>query len=106
MRAYLRTVMRLPLPQLGDVLQTLHGFEVSLGELVERVHRIKEHAQPVLDGLKAEIRASPAIQADETGWREDGINGYIWRVSTPTIRYDEYHHCRAGEVVKPLLGQD
>jgi hypothetical protein len=37
----------------------------------------------------AEIRASPAIQADETGWREDGINGYIWSVSTPTVRYDE-----------------
>lgn len=89
MIAYWRTVMRLPLRQLREVLRTLHGFEVSLGELVDLVHRIKEYAQPVLDGLKAEIRASPAIQADETGWREDGINGYIWSVSTPTVRYYE-----------------
>ncbi len=106
MIAYLRTVMRLPLRQLQEVLRTLHGFEVSLGELVELLHRIKEYAQPMLDGLKAEIRASPAVQADETGWREDGINGYIWSVSTPTIRYYEYHHSRAGEVVKQLIGED
>ena len=105
MIAYLRTVMRLPLRQLREVLRDLHGMEVSLGELVELLHRIKEYTQPVLDGLKAAIRASPAIQADETGWREDGINGYIWSVSTSTVRYYEYHHSRAGEVVKHLIGE-
>jgi transposase len=86
MITYLQTVMRLPLRQGREVLRDLHGIEVSLGELVELLHRIKKYAQPVRDGLKAEIRASPSIQADETGWREDGINGYIWSVSTPTVR--------------------
>jgi hypothetical protein len=43
MIAYLRTVMRLPLRQLRDVLRDLHGMPVSLGELVERLasdHRV------------------------------------------------------------------
>jgi transposase len=104
--AYLRTVMRLPLRQLREVLRDLHGFEVSLGELVELLHRMREYAQPILSGLKAQVRASPAVQADETGWREDGKNGYIWSVSTPAIRYYEYHHSRAGAVVKQLIGED
>jgi transposase len=106
MIAYLRTSLRLPIRQIREVLQTLHGFEVSLGEIVEVLHRISRHAQPALDDLKAQIRASPAVQADETGWREDGKNGYIWSVSTPTVRYYEYHHSRAGEVVKRLIGQE
>jgi transposase len=106
MIAYLRTSLRLPIRQIREVLQTLHGFEVSLGEIVEVLHRISTHAQPVLDDLKAQIRASPAVQADETGWREDGKNGYIWSVSTPTVRYYEYHHSRAGEVVKRLIGDE
>src|SRR3989440_10658884 len=106
MIAYLRTVMRLPLRQLRDALRDLHGFEVSLGELVELLHRIRAYAQPVLSDLKAQVRASPAIQADETGWREDGVNGYIWSVSTPTVRYYEYQHSRGGEVVKHLIGED
>jgi transposase len=104
--AYLRTVMRLPVRQLRDVLRTLHSFEVSVGELVELLHRIRDAAQPVLNSLKAQVRASPAVQADETGWREDGINGYIWSVSTPSIRYYESHHSRAGEVVKQLIGEN
>jgi len=32
--------------------------------------------------------------------------GYIWSVCTPTIRYDEYHHSRAGEVIKELIGEE
>src|SRR5712692_6338540 len=104
--ALLRTVIRLPIRQIRELLQTLHGVEVSIGEIVEVLHRLSKHAQPVLDDLKAAIRASPAIQADETGWREDGENGYIWSVSTPTVRYYEYHHSRAGEVVKQLIGED
>ena len=29
----------------------------------------------------------PVVHADETGWREDGHNGYVWTFSTPTERY-------------------
>ncbi len=98
--------MRLPIRQIRAVVRTLHGCQVSIGEIVAVLHRLVAHAQPVLDELKTTMRASPAVQADETGWREDGLNGYIWSVSTPTIRYYEYHRSRAGDVVKGLIGND
>ena len=104
--ATLRTVMRLPIRQIQLYLHTLHGVTLSSGELVELLHRIKTQMQPQLDALKQEIRASPAVQADETGWREDGINGYVWSVSTPAIRSFEYHHSGDGEVVTALIGKD
>ena len=84
--ATLRTVMRLPIRQIQLYLLTLHGVTISSGEIVELLHRVKAQMQPQFDALKTEIRASPAVQADETGWREDGSNGYIWSVSTPSIR--------------------
>jgi len=104
--AYLRSVMRLPIRQLREAMRQVYRLDVSIGEIVELLHRIREHAQPRLADLKGEIRSSPAVQADETGWREDGLNGYIWSVSTPQIRYYEYHHSRAGEVVKQLIGDE
>ena len=103
--AYLRTVMRLPVRQIQAYLATLHGFKISSGEIVELLHRAKHQLQPVVRALKQEIRASPAVQADETGWREDGKNGSIWSVSTRTVRYYEYHHSRGSEVVKQLLSE-
>ena len=103
--AYLRTVMRLPVRQIQAYLATLHGLKISSGEIVELLHRAKTHLQLAVAALKQQIRASPAVQADETGWREDGKNGYIWSVSTPEVRYYEYHHSRGSEVVKQLLGE-
>ena len=32
------------------------------------------------------VRGSPVVHADETGWREDGHNGYVWAFSAPTQR--------------------
>jgi transposase len=104
--ATLRTVMRLPVRQIRVLLASLYGVQISVGEIVEVLHRLVAEAQPLLDALKTQIRASPAVQADETGWREDGLNGYIWSLSTPTIRYYEYHHSRGGEVVKHLIGDN
>jgi len=103
--AYLRTVMRLPVRQIQSYLATLHGLRISSGEIVELLHRAKAQLQPLVAALKQQIRASPAVQADETGWREAGKNGYIWSVSTPEVRYYEYHHSRGSEVVKQLLGE-
>lgn len=103
--ATLRTVMRLPVRHICALVSTLHGVTISAGEISELLSRLVVHAHPHLDALKMQVRASPAVQADETGWREDGQNGYIWSLSTSTMRYYEYHHSRGGEVVKQLIGE-
>lgn len=103
--ATLRIVMRLPFRQIQTYLSTLHGVCLSIGELVELLHRLNRHLHPMVEDLKRQIQASPAVQADETGWREDGKNGYIWSASTPSVRYYEYHHSRGSEVVKVLIGE-
>src|SRR6266567_3579033 len=51
--AYLRTSLRLPLRQIRELLRTLHGFEVSLGEIVELLHRLSTHAQPALNSQES-----------------------------------------------------
>jgi transposase len=104
--AYLRTVLRVPIRQIQGYLATLHQLKLSVGEIVGVLHRVSRQLQPQVAALQAAIRASPAVQADETGWREDGKHGYIWSVSTPQVRYYEYHHSRGHEVVEHLLGQD
>ena len=59
--------------------------------------------------IQQEARASPFVHMDETGWRENGQNGYIWCLVAdnprPT-RYFEYHQSRAGQVAKEMLGDE
>lgn len=104
--SYVRTTMRVPIRRIQAYLASIHHLQVSIGEIVELLHRVRRTLQPQIDGLKIQARASPILHGDETGWRENGKNGYIWAFSTPgddAIRYYEYDHSRGQVVVKRIL---
>src|SRR5581483_2326568 len=85
--ATLREVGRLPFDTIRWYLATFHGLAVGAGELVEVVHKVAKAGAGAVAAVRERIRASPVVHADETGWREDGANGYVWTYSTPTERY-------------------
>jgi hypothetical protein len=84
--AVLREEARLPFATIQSLLRTLYGVEISVGALVAAVRQVATCAEPVIADIQAAIRASPVVHADETGWREDGRNGYVWTLSTPAAR--------------------
>lgn len=102
--ASLHTVGRLPVRTIQWLLETVHGLHLSVGGLVGLVQAVATRAEPALAGLQAQVRASPVVHADETGWREDGVNGYVWSFSTPRLRYFHRDPSRAGAVVQQVLG--
>ena len=105
--AHLRLVVRAPIRVIQAWLASAHGLRLSVGEISDLLRRVAAHGQGTHEALRARIRASPVVQADETGWRENGQNGYIWFAGTPTgERYFEYHHSRAGTIINTLLGED
>ena len=65
----------------------MHQLRLSVGAIVSAIHQTAQQAQPAVAAILDRIRASPMVHADETGWREDGANGYVWTFSTPTERY-------------------
>jgi transposase len=105
--AFLSQTLRLPIRRIQAYLHTLHHLTLSAGELVELRHQVRRTLQPTVETLKQQARASPILHGDETSWRENGVNGYIWAFSTPgeeTVRYYDYDHGRGQAVVKRLLG--
>jgi len=104
--AYLRTVARLPLASVQRLLGLLYGLHLSVGELSRLLHAVAQRAQPLMRQLLGQVRSAPFVHADETGWREDGQNGYLWTFSTPQVRYLLYHRSRASAVPEQVLGRD
>src|SRR5215469_12603939 len=90
--AHLRLVVRAPIRVIQAWLSRVSGVHLSVGELVDLLRRVAVLAQPALAQLRERARASPAVHADETGWREDGQNGSVWVLATAAgDRYFEYH---------------
>jgi hypothetical protein len=84
--AVLGEELRLPMAGIQWYLGAVHGLHLSVGGLVGALHTVATRAAPVVAHLQAAIRASPVLHADETGWREDGTNGYLWTSATTTER--------------------
>jgi transposase len=105
--SYLRTTLRLPFRAIQSYLATLHSLQLSLGEIVELTHDVRQQLQPQADQLKAEVQTSTVAHGDETSWRENGQNGYVWAFVTAgaaAVRYFEYDHSRSHLVAQRILG--
>lgn len=104
--AFLSQTLRLPIRRIQAYLATVHQLTLSAGEIVELLHQVRHAGQQAVDSLKRQARASPILHADETCWRENGQNGYIWAFSTPgdgAVRYYEYDASRSQQVVRRIL---
>lgn len=65
-----------------------------------------ERGRRFYESLLEEVRRSPVVHADETGFRQDGRNGYIWALATKLARVFAWDVSRAQRVITELLGPD
>jgi hypothetical protein len=99
----LREVGRLPVATIRWYLLTVHGLAISPGAIVAAQRTVAARGAAAVTAIRDEVRGSPVVHADETGWREDGANGYLWTFSTPAAQYVA-HGGRARSVVVEALG--
>ena len=103
--AVLRVVHRLPFGQVVAVLKDLPKLTVSAGGVAKQLQRLGEWLDPYYERVKLALRTAPHVNGDETGWRTDGRNGYLWAVTD--ARHTLYHvdKSRSGGVIEGLLGR-
>jgi hypothetical protein len=104
---YLRTKLKMQVRPIQEYLRTLHNLELSIGEIVELTHTVRRELQGEMDTLLQDVRASAVTHGDETGWRENGQNGYVWGflgVAPQPVYYFVYHQSRASRIPQGILG--
>ncbi len=103
--ATLREAHRLPVRQIQRLLAHLYDLHLSVGAITAASDRVAAAGQGEYRAIRDRIRGSPWVHADETGWRQNGENGYAWGFSTPTDRFF-LRRGRHKEVVDEVLGED
>lgn len=104
--ATLHIACRIPMKMVRKLLRELWGLRLSAGEVVALLDGVVRAGEEELVRLHDEVRGSPWLCADETGWREDGQNGYLWVFATPNVRYLLHRKSRSGQVAQEVLGQE
>jgi transposase len=101
----LRAVYRLPFEPLAQLLADLPGIRVSTGAIAKQIQRAagllkKEHQR-----LGIYLKLAPAVHMDETSWRVDGRNYWLWTLLDERHTLFHMDQSRGSQVVKKLLGE-
>lgn len=77
---------------------------IGYGSLVDAMHQLARILKGVPAPLIEEYRKAPVKHADETGWRNDGQNGYAWLFSTEDTSIFRFRKSRAARVAHEVMG--
>jgi len=103
--AILRVRHRLPFRQITQLLMDLPGLRVSAGGIVKQIKRLARWLEGKYQELIRRMRSSEHVHADETGWRIDGRNFWLWAFTDPTFTLYHVDESRGGKVPLRLLGK-
>jgi len=101
----LRIDQRLPFRQVSQVFANLPRLSVCAGAIARQVQRIGDWFDGDYEKLNVALRCAEHVYSDETGWRTNGKNGYLWALTSPTHTLYHVDKSRAGEVIRKLLGK-
>lgn len=103
--AVMRVCYRLPLRQITRLFAHLPGLKLSLGAIVKQIKRLSRWLEKQYHRLKLVLRAAGVVHADETGWRTNGHNGYLWTLTNANHTLYHVDRSRGGKVIVELLGR-
>jgi transposase len=96
----------LPYGKITALLRDRFGLHVTRGGLVHAVHRAARQAQPTYAALRATVRGSPVVTADETSWRVDADLQWLWAFVTPTTTVYAIQPGRGLAQAAHVIGQE
>jgi len=73
--------------KLVEALKDLFGVELSVGAVQAICEEVSEVAAPAVSEVQAEVEKSPAVNADETGWRQRGQMHWLWTAATTNAAF-------------------
>jgi hypothetical protein len=104
--ALLNKVCGLTMRKTTLVMQKLCGLKLSAGGLSQAMCRVARRVAGHYEKLIEEIRASPAVNADETSWYVGRAGFWLWCFVTPCGTVYRVDDSRGSDVVRAVLGEN
>ena len=95
-----------PLGKIATVLRERFGLTVTPGGLAQALHRAARVAAPTYAALCDQIRGSPVVSPDETGWRVGAVLHWLWAFATPDTTVYAIRPGRGFADAAAILGAD
>ena len=94
---------RMSLEAISLLLYQTYALSISKGTIIQILHRARDHLGQKYIKIRDGVRASPVKHADETSWRVNGQNCWMWDFLTTKEVYLTIEETRGGGIPKKEL---
>ena len=103
---YLRRDVGMTCRKTQRVLHDLFGMTFVPASAMQFDRRAAARGAPLYEDLKEKVRSSEVVHADETSWRQDGVNHFAWFAGTEDVAVFRIDRHRSTEAAHQLLGTE
>lgn len=104
--ATLAGVYRLSRRQIVGVVEEMFGIPISVGAVDAVLMRMSTYLADPFKQLEEAVRSAEVVHADETGWRLQGNQQWLWLAASSLVACFRIDGSRSQRAAKELLGQD
>jgi transposase len=101
---YLRHEVKLSYRDVTKVFSGLFGMPFVPASAMAFSHRCARNASPFYEDLRNKIQAAHIAHGDETHWRLDGQNAFLWYAGNPQIAFYHLDPSRSSQVAVSIFG--
>ncbi len=103
---YLRYGVCIPYRKAQEILRVLFGLSCVPASLVGFDRKAAKMGEAIYEDLREKIRASDVVHADETSWRNDGLNHFVWEQGNDNLAFFHIDRHRSADVAEAIFGKD
>jgi transposase len=95
----------IPYRKTARIFKDVFGLDITHPSLLEFDTKMAENGKPIFDALLNRIKNSLYVHVDETGWRVDGENQWLWNFVNQDTAVFRINKSRGSNVVEKTLGK-
>lgn len=103
---FLKYVVKISERDIKNIFEKMFDLKVTASSITGFRDKLKTLGEPIYKSLLARVRESDFLHIDETGWRVDGKNHWLWKFSNKKICLSHIDKSRGQKVVEEVLGKN
>jgi transposase len=101
---FLRYAVKISERDVRALFEKAFNLKIVASSITGFRYKLKKEALPVYKKLLGSLRLGRFIHADETGWKVNGTNHWLWKFSNKKISVSHIDKSRGQNVVENIIG--
>ena len=101
---WLKYVIKISDRDLQRLFAKLFNLKIVVGSVFGFKNQVRRSCVGVYQKIRQKVKKSRSIHADETGWRIDGDNAWLWGFVNKAVALCHIDYSRGSKVLQEILG--